>query len=70
MAVCFYLFESELSLGRSWMFLEFSSSVSKSPASAPPGNLLEMPIIRPHSKSTGSESLPVDSCPRRLPVNH
>lgn len=69
MAVCFYLFESELSLGRSWMFLE--SQVSKSPASAPPGNLLEMPIIRPHSKSTWSESLPVDCCPRRIkPVNH
>lgn len=35
------------------------------------GNLLEMPIIRPISKSTGSESLPVDSCPRRVkPVNH
>ena len=30
-----------------------------------------MPIIRPISKSTGSESLPVDSCPRRVkPVNH
>lgn len=67
----FICFESELSLGSSWMFLEFSGSISKSPASAPSGNLLEMPIIRPISKSTGSESLPVDSCPRQVkPVNH